>query len=318
MASIKVKFRLSSLDPKMGTIYYQIIHNRVVRQYKTDYHIFVHEWDTQKGDIIILPDSRQHIVQDISERIIWDVKNLQSIFRRFDAKKISYTVDDIIKSFSRRSDLLSLSYFMQDVINQLHNMGKCRTAETYRATLRSFMLFRKNKDTAMHSIDSDMMLMYEAYLHNRGLARNTTSFYMRILRAVYNRAVEKELIEDRHPFKHVYTGVDKTVKRAIPLGAIKQIKNLDLSEKPSKEFARDMFLFSFYTRGMSFIDIAHLRKKNLSFGALSYRRRKTGQQLNIRWEKCMQDIIDKYHTPHDSPYLLPILFLINISRKLQK
>ena len=112
---------------------------------------------------------------------------------------------------------------------------------------------------------------------------------------------------NRNPFKHVYTGIDKTIKRSIPLKAIKQIKNLDLSLQPSLDFARDMFLFSFYTRGMSFIDMAYLKKKDLSNGILSYRRRKTGQQLFIRWEKCMQKIVDKYDTDYYSPYLLPIL-----------
>jgi len=130
---------------------------------------------------------------------------------------------------------------------------------------------------------------------------------MRILRAVYNRAVEKDLTTNRNPFKHVYAGIDKTIKRAIPLKAIKQIKNLDLSLHPSLDFARNMFLFSFYTRGMSFIDMAYLKKKDLSNGILSYRRRKTGQQLFIRWEKCMQEIVDKHDADYYSPYLLPIL-----------
>lgn len=84
---------------------------------------------------------------------------------------------------------------------------------------------------------------------------------MRNLRAVYNRAVEKELTTQRYPFKHVYTGVEKTLKRAVPLKTIKQIKEMDLSMNPTLGFARDMFLFSFYTRGMSFVDMAYLRKR---------------------------------------------------------
>ena len=168
------------------------------------------------------------------------------------------------------------------------------------------MLFREDKDVLLKAIDSDLMLMYEAYLRGRRLTKNSTSFYMRILRAVYNRAVEKDLTTNRNPFKHVYTGIDKTIKRAISLKAVKQIKNLDLSLQPSLDFARDMFLFSFYTRGMSFIDMAYLKKKDLSNGILSYRRRKTGQQLFIRWEKYMQMIVDKYENPL-SEYLLPII-----------
>ena len=196
---------------------------------------------------------------------------------------------------------------MQSVISQLQLIGKERTAETYHSTLKSIIKFRQEQDILLVDIDSDLMLMYEAYLQSSGITRNSISFYMRILRAVYNRAVEKELTENRHPFKHVYTGIEKTVKRAIPLKNIKQIKNLELPIKSALDFARDIFLFSFYTRGMSFIDIAFLKKKDLANGILSYRRRKTGQQLFIRWEKCMQDILDKYKENDDSPYMLPII-----------
>ena len=307
MASIKVKFRPSTTAHKEGAIYYQIIQNRVIRQLKTDYRLFMHEWNEDSNAIIITNNSRQNYLQSIEERIDWDIKRLQSIISQFENKRVKYTADDIIFTFQRQANEQSLFDFMQSVIAQLQQMGKQRTSETYRCTLKSFMQFREDKDVLLEDIDSDLMMMYEAYLHNRGLTKNSTSFYMRILRAVYNRAVEKDLTTNRNPFKHVYTGIDKTVKRAIPLKAIKQIKNLDLSLLPSLDFARDMFLFSFYTRGMSFIDMAYLKKNDLSNGILSYRRRKTGQQLFIRWERCMQEIVDKYDTDYCSPYLLPIL-----------
>ena len=316
MASIKVKFRPSTTANKEGAIYYQIIQNRVIRQLKTDYRLFVHEWDEENNSIIITNNNRQNYLQSIKERIDWDVKRLQSVINGWENKRVKYTADDIISTFHRQANEQSLFNFTQMVIVQLQQMGKQRTSETYRATLRSFMSFREDRDILLEEIDSDTMLMYEAYLHNRGLTKNTTSFYMRILRAVYNRAVEKDLTTNRSPFKHVYTGIDKTVKRAIPLKTIKQIKNLDLSLQPSLDFARDMFLFSFYTRGMSFIDMAYLKKKDLSNGILSYRRRKTGQQLFIRWEKCMQEIVDKYDNPL-SGYLLPIIKPMNGDERTQ-
>ena len=307
MASIKVKFRHSTNENKEGTIYYQVIQNRVIRQLKTDYRLFMHEWNEGENAIIAPNNSRQNYLQSIEERIDWDIKRLQSIIKQLDNKRVKYTADDIISTFQKQANEQLLFNFMQGVIAQLQQMGKLRTSETYRCTLKSFMQFREDKDVLLDDIDSDLMLMYEAYLHNKGLTNNSTSFYMRILRAVYNRAVEKDLTTNRNPFKHVYTGIDKTIKRAIPLKAIKQIKNLDLSLQPSLDFARDMFLFSFYTRGMSFIDMAYLKKKDLSNGILSYRRRKTRQQLFIRWEKCMQEIVDKYNNGYYSPYLLPIL-----------
>lgn len=305
MASIKVKFRPSSTGNKEGVIYYQVIHNRIIRQIKTDYRLFAQEWDEKSASSIITDDRRRNYLLSIEERINWDFRRLHKIIKLLECRR-SYTADDIIFTFHRRTKEQTLFNFMQGVIARLLQMGKQRTSETYKATLRSFMQFLEDKDILFEDIDSDLMTMYEAFLQNRGVTRNTSSFYMRILRAVYNRGIEKELATDRHPFRHVYTGIEKTVKRAIPLKAIKHIKNLDLSLHPSLEFARDMFLFSFYTRGMSFIDMAYLKKKALSNGVLSYRRRKTGQQLFIKWEKCMQEIIDRYDA-ESTPYLLPIL-----------
>ena len=178
------------------------------------------------------------------------------------------------------------------------------------------MRFRENNDIMLHDINSDVIQMYEAYLHSCGITKNTCSFYMRILRAVYNRAVDQGLIQQLKPFRNVYTGVDKTVKRALSFDEIKEIKNLDLPHNSNLDFARDMFLFSFYTRGMSFIDMAYLKKKNLVNGMLKYYRHKTGQLLCIRWEECMQKIIDKYRIA-ETPYLLPIITKSNTNPRLQ-
>ena len=307
MASIKVKFRPSTIEGKEGTVYYQIIQNRVIRQLKTDYRIFTDEWNEAGSCIIVGSSERSNQLLSLQERIEWDLKRLDMIIRQLNNRKAGYTADDIIASFQNNTEGQSLFNFMQSIIARLKQMGKIRTAENYSCTLKSFMQFRQDRDILLSEIDSDLMQLYEAYLHGKGAVRNTSSFYMRILRAVYNRALEKELVEQRNPFRHVYTGVDKTVKRAVPLSAIKRMKNLDLSLQPNLEFARDMFLFSFYTRGMSFIDMAHLKKKDLQNGFLSYRRRKTGQQLVVRWEKCMQEIVGKYPEDSLSPYLLPVL-----------
>lgn len=315
MASIKVKFRPSITINKEGVIYYQIIHNRVIRQQKTDYRIFTYEWDDKNESIVITANNRFNYLQSLQERIEWDIKRLENIVNRLEHSKYRYTADDIISTFQKSAGEQTLFNFMSAIIALLRQMGKHRTSETYSATLKSFMQFREDKDLLLDEINADTMQMYEAYLHNKGLTKNSSSFYMRILRAVYNRAVEKELTQQKFPFRHVYTGIDKTVKRAISLKAIRQIKNLDLSLNPALDFARDMFLFSFYTRGMSFVDMAYLKKKDLANGILIYRRRKTGQQLSIKWEKCMQEIVSKYDTNDISLYLLPILKNSDDSRK---
>lgn len=307
MASIKVKLRPSTIADCEGTIYYQIIHDRKVRQLLTNYKLFPAEWDERRSMVTSGQNSeRKSFILSIRERIRWDMERLTKIGRKLDAEGLIYTADEVIDEFNRYAHEYSLFNFMESLIARLKQNGKIRTSETYRSTLNSFKKYRKDKDIMLDCITSETMEGYEAWHRKRGVAPNTISFYTRILRAVYNRAVEDDIIENRNPFRHVYTGVDKTVKRALPLALIKKIKVLDLSLLPTLDYARDMFLMSFYLRGMSFIDMAFLRKTDLKNRYVTYRRRKTGQQLIIEWTKEMQMILDKY-PENNSDYLLPII-----------
>lgn len=309
MASVKVKFRPSTIGGKEGTIYYQVIHNRVVRQIYTDYKLFASEWDCHSEAVILyhVPNEqeRNNYLHSINSRIRWDMDRLNKIIQTL-SQSGTFVTDDIVVRFQDNRQEQSFNAYIRQQIARLKRLGKIRTSETYTASLRSFSGFMNDKEVLFDQINADLIAEYEAYLKGRGNSPNTISFYMRILKAVYNRAVGDGLTGQRHPFKSVYTGVEKTLKRAVSLNDLKRIKGLDLSLKPNLDFASDMFLFCFYTRGMSFIDMAYLRKKDLQNGILSYRRRKTGQQLFIKWERCMQEIVDKY-PGNTTEYLLPII-----------
>ena len=200
---------------------------------------------------------------------------------------------------------------MNFLIALLLKNGQYRTMQHYKATLNSYMRFRGGKDISLNKIDAEEMLSYEAYLKNVAkVCSNTSSFYLRILRATYNKAVEKGFTIQQNPFKNVYTGIAKTNKRAVPIEIVSSIKHLDSSKDftPKQELARDTFMMCFYLRGISFIDLAHLRKSDLRDGYLHYIRSKTGQCLSIRWEKEMQDIVEKYQAQTaSSPYLFPFI-----------
>lgn len=306
MASIKVKFRESTVDGKEGTVFYQIIHERVVKLINTSYHLTSDEWDFKHSIPRMLSNEPHPTVTKIAERIRYDRKRLVRIINIFDQKYIAYTSADIVEEYQRLMSHYSLFHFMTNIIFQLRDRGQIRTAETYSSTLKIFMDFRNDEDIMIDCITTEVIESFETYLRNKGLIPNTISFYMRILRAVYNRAVEQGAVEQSHPFRHVYTGVDKTVKRALPVNAIRSIRRLDLTRNPALDFARDIFILSFIFRGMSFVDMAYLQKSDLKNGQLTYRRRKTGQRLTIKWTSEMQDIVDKY-PENKSKYLLPII-----------
>jgi hypothetical protein len=99
MASVKVKFRPSTIEGKEGTVYYQIIQNRVIRQLKTDYRIFTNEWNEAGSCIIVGSSERSNLLLSLQERMEWDLKRLDMIIRQLDNRKAGYTADDIIVFF---------------------------------------------------------------------------------------------------------------------------------------------------------------------------------------------------------------------------
>lgn len=307
MASVKVKYRPSSVADREGRIYYQIIHERKTRQLLTDYRLYPTEWDFTTSTIVNTRQSDRHYyLSTLQERVKNDLNRFNGVIRKLEDIGSLYTADTIIEEFNRSVSHISLFNEMEKAISRLSQNGKTRTSQTYATTLRSFRKFRHGEDLLLENLTSDVMEAYQAWLQQQGVARNTVSFYIRILRAVYNRAVEEELTENHHPFRHVYTGVDKTIKRALPLSEIRKIKNLDLSLKPELAYSRDMFILSFMLRGMSFIDMAYLKKSDLNNSHIIYRRRKTRQQLTIAWTVDMQRILDRY-PENKSEYLLPII-----------
>ena len=298
MISIKLKFRPSTVIGKEGRLYYQVIYKRVVRQIMTEYKVFADEWNSDTGSLIIdIADMmRYNHLSAIQKKIEWDNRRLQNIIKRLSSSNKSFTVDAIVQEFLDQSYEVTLFNYMQDAITRLWKQGQYRTSETYTAALNSFREFRNGVDLYFDDMDSNMLLEYEYHLKAKAL-----------LRAVYNKAVEEGFAEHKNLFKRVFTSSEKTVKRAISIKYIKKLKAMDLSYSVSRSFARDIFLFSFYTRGMSFVDIAYLQKKDLKGKVLTYRRKKTGQLLSIRWEPCMQEIVDRYSSSDMSPYLLAII-----------
>ena len=309
MISVKVKFRPSTVDGKEGSLYYQIIYKRVPRQFVTDYKIKTAEWNIYSGNLEFSQADmpRYNYLSAVIQKIEWDKRRFQQIFNRLLSSNKTFTTDDIVQEFQNQASEITLFNYMNNMISRFWKQGQYRTSETYSSTLNSFSEFRNGVDLYFEDMDSDLLLAYEYHLKSKSLSPNTISFYMKRLRAVYNKAIDDGFVENKNLFRRVFTSSEKTVKRAISLKHIKKLKNLDLSYSVSKEFARDIFLFSFYTRGMSFVDIAYLQEKDLKGNVLTYRRKKTGQLLNIQWEHCMQEIVNKYSSSTISPYLLPII-----------
>ena len=309
MATVKIKFRASSVAGKEGTLYYHIIHQRKLRWISTDYHVYPEEWNAGKSSVIVSnSNNRQAHLQLIQSQIDWEMKQMQCIIHDKEMDGVSYSVDDLANEIQQLPTSQSVFMFFRQQIAKKEQMQCVGTKNNYTNAVNRFIEFRNQKDLTFSQMTADMMEMYQAWLWNRGVGQNTVSFYLRTLRTLHHKAVEAGQATSNDIFAHVQTANVRTAKRAISVNDIRKIEKLDLPRGSSLDKARDMFLFSFYLRGMAFVDMAFLKKSDLKCGLVSYNRRKTHQNLNIEWIKPMQAIIDKYaEQTKDSPYMLPIL-----------
>lgn len=197
------------------------------------------------------------------------------------------------------------------LILELKNAGRYSTAGIYTSTIKSFLQFAKRQELTFSEVTSSMIKEYEEYLLQKGCRHNTLSTYMRMLRSIFNQAKTNGAdfscnIDEL--FMYIFTGYEPTRKRAISPILIRGLATLDLSQNYSLVFSRDIFLLSFYLRGIPFVDLAHLRKSDIRNNTIYYYRQKTKRQLSIYIEPCASEILEKYkYDNKNSPYLLPIL-----------
>lgn len=309
MATFKLKFRPSTTEGKPGTLYFQVTHRRSTRTVYTDYHITPEEWDGRTSFIRITgTPERQAELRLITSKLRWDCKQITSLIAEKEQAMVEYTADDIVSAFRLLPPCPTWFGFIHGMVAEKIRIGRLGTAKTYRDALASFSRFRNGEDIAIDALDAELMNQYEAWLKAQGVKRNSSSCYLRTLRTLYRKAVEKGLATDKDIFRRVFTGFASTVKRALPLDTIRTIRRLSLPDGSDLAFSRDMFMLCIYLQGISFVDMAYLKKDDIKNGLLQYSRKKTGQSISIGWELVMQEIVDTYaHLTVGSPYLLPII-----------
>ena len=312
MTTFKVQFKITNVRQRVGVILYNIVHNGENTSVITGIKLPEKYWNKYKASIVSNNQTISYI-----DRIEADLQLLKRIDKRLSDKIQTYNVHEISSRFNANNEEQGFLSYMCMQILKLIQFKKLGTANNYLHTLYSFMDFLDGYNIGIDCLTETLVERYDLYLLNRGIKRNSISFYMRVLRSVYNKAVRQRLVVQTNPFANVYTGVDVTKKRAVQPQILSKISKLDLSNKPALQFARDLFLFSFYARGMAFVDIAFLKKSSISSNVLYYTRRKTGQRLSVKIESCMQKIIERYNVS-DSEFLFPILVSDIYSKSYQQ
>ncbi len=202
------------------------------------------------------------------------------------------------------SDTSSLLDFIDTVSDHLTATGRPGSACAYRslaASLRRLM-------SGARPLGQEFVRTYAEALLRSAVCRNTLSFYMRLLRTALNRAYDAGGIDEIPApwFRGVYTGFDRTRKRAVSVESMRRIASVALPPDSRLALARDIFMFCFYARGMAFVDAIMLTRDNITDRQIEYCRRKTGRRLRIGLHDKLRGIICLYASP-ESVYVFPVL-----------
>jgi len=306
--SVKLKLVPSKLKSKEGVVCLQLIHNRKVKLSRTRFRLFPCEWDDRKETAVRgnAGTERENQLQSIADGLEAELRQIGELIR-FLEQKGEYTVEELTDLYVHRSFNGYLFPFIDHLAGLLNEENRLKSASILLTVKRSFERFRNAQDVLISKMDNDLMLRYESYLKATGVTKNTVACYMRALRSTYNQAVKRRLSVQNHPFANIFTRNDKTVKRAVTEEVIRLLKNSEWPGRPELALTRDLFMFSFYMRGISFVDMANLRKANVRNGYIVYTRSKTRQTLTVKIEACMQEIISRYEAQTAGDYLLPVL-----------
>ena len=305
--SIRLKFIPSKVQSKAGVICIQLIHKRKTKLLRTRFYLFAAEWDSKTETVRIehAGSERQKYLQSVQSSLSHELKQINELIRVL-APKSDYTIEELAGLYISHSFNGYLSPFIDHIIKDLKAGNRTKTADICMTVKKSFERFRCGHDILIDRIDNELITKYENFLKDSGIMNNTISCYMRSFRSIYNQAVERGLATQKSPFSGINTSNDKTTKRAVSEDVIIRLKNMDLSSCQELCLSRDMFMFSFYMRGISFVDMANLKTGNLKNGYITYSRSKTRQKLTVKIEPCMQTIISQYNLQTVDDYLLPI------------
>ena len=200
-------------------------------------------------------------------------------------------------------------------IERLRKEGRYSTAHVYKNALFSFSKFCGTGNISFRQVTRECLRCYGQHLYGSGLKLNTVSTYMKVLRAIYNRAVDNGYaLYVPRLFKHVHTSVCADQRRALEVSDIGNL--LCETEKASScgslpielQTTKNIFALMFLLRGIPFVDLAYLRKADIQGNTLKYRRRKTGRLLTVMLTPDAIKLIRIVaKTKPESPYLFPFL-----------
>jgi len=287
----------------------QFSHNGRRRRIATGLVVEPKFWDDKNQKI--KPNCPNYI--DLQYRLNEQVAMYEKKIRKLEILEIEVTLDNLLETNGRKVNC-TIGECLDATISRLESLGKYGSASKHKS-LRSRLSQYRTLNIRLDEIDLAFLRDFELFLRRIGNANNSIATKFAIFKAAYNKALaEEQFVMKSNPFSKFKVGSlwTKTRKRAITKEDVQKL--MELKIEPShqteyRDFARDVFLFSYFTAGINFTDISSLRYCDIVNGRISYSRNKTQKLLSFRLMPRALEIIEKYsRSEHSSDdYIFPIL-----------
>jgi len=216
---------------------------------------------------------------------------------------------EIRKRIEKQNASSSFITYTEKLIEDFKQAGRIGTARSFKGIVAVVKSFNNDKDIAFKDINYNFLNRFEVSHLSKGNSYNGLSVYMRGIRSIFNKAVKEGLVEkDIYPFQDYKIKSVPTEKRALSSELLQAIIKKKIPSKHICFDARNYFVASFMMYGMSFSDMAYLKKTDIVDGRIQYRRKKTSKLYDIKVTSNLNKILQHYISKSGvSPYIFPIL-----------
>lgn len=293
----------------------RLAHGRNTIPISLGYSVPVNDWDDSSGKVKKTYKGISNLTR-LNNRIQKKkAEALDIITQLQDSGEIEFlSIKEVKNRIVSESSKTTFYKYTEAFVEELKDAGRYGYAQSVKSTMNAVKRFRNEKDLTFEEFNNKVLLQFDNYCRKNDLAVNSIAVYMKTIKVVFNRAIKEGVVKrDFYPFSGYKIKVSKTRKRAVRRDVIKLIEELELPENSKLWHARNYFLFSFYTMGMNFADMAYLKMENLNDGRINYTRQKTRKKYSIKINDSIQEILSRYideKAPED--YVFPIIIRAGI------
>lgn len=290
MKNLKLYLDTRRTDAKgTAVVKIRLIKDRVAAYISTDIRLTPEQWDSELGLVVKHPRAK-----NLNVFLANEVMQVEDILMENKEEFRTLSATEVMRQVQAQRNPEKLGapkdLFYPFAVKFMESKEKTRTKEIYAATLSRLKDYTDYYDELRFTdITIDWLKNFDKFLQRYSPSANARAIHLRNIRAVFNAAIDEELIT-HYPFRKYKIKTEETVKRSL---TVRQLARLFLYEpKPYAEKYLDMFKLMFYLIGINTVDLAGLTE--IRSGRIEYHRAKTNRLYSIKVEPEALEIIKKY------------------------